>query len=149
MFRSYSSTRQMAALVVRKHLSTCTVDTAPRLKRSATKYKNPRVSSDRQRKTNPVGNPNVNPTGNPTVNPTKNHIISGDTLITLSADLVYKVSKVVIGTGCAIICSYVAIDEKNYQRTTASNEKIYNELTDIRKEFAVIQKQNNKRFWQK
>ena len=31
MFRSYSSARQMAALVVRKHLSTCTVDTAPML----------------------------------------------------------------------------------------------------------------------
>ena len=153
MFRSYSSTRQMAALVVRKHLSTCTVDTAPRLKRCKTKYKNPRVSPNSDRKTKTVVN---NPAINPTVIPTS-----------LTHESISKLVKYIIGTGCAIGGAYIAVEERNYIRMVALDEKShqrmvalnkkneddnkrnYDELVEIRKVVIEMKIQQNKSFWSK
>ena len=153
MFRSYSSARQMATLVVRKHLSTCTVDTVPRLKRCKTKYENTRVSSNSDRETKTVVN---NHAINPTVNPTS-----------LTLESISKLGKVIIGTGCAIGGAYIAVEERNYirmvaldekshqrmealnKRNEADNKRSYDELVVIRKVVNEMQIQQNKSFWSK
>ena len=149
MFRSYSSTRQMAALVVRKHLSTCTVDTASRLKRCKTKYKNPRVSPNSDRKTKTVVN-------NPAINPTS-----------LTHESISKLVTNIIGTGCVIGGAYIAVEERNYIRMVAldershqrmvalnkknedDNKRNYDELVEIRKVVIEMKIQQNKSFWSK
>jgi ribulose bisphosphate carboxylase small subunit len=147
----------MATLVVRKHLSTCTVDTAPRLKRCKTKYKNPRVSSNSDRKTKTVvNNPAINPTVNPTVITTS-----------LTHESISKLVTYIIGTGCAIGGAYIAVEERNYIRMVALDEKShqrmealnkrnevdnkrsYDEIVEIRRVVNEMQIQQNKWFWQK